>query len=142
MKQWFIAFVIVSLAALVAATSSVVGAQGSNERLSLSWHPQSGNTGTVGDDAYVSIVRRESSIDYQVMATDLKPGNAYTLWFAIIADTSNCSSLPCPPPEAIADPASGVQVAFAGTDLTRQAYEHAVAERYRFYSYGDAMLIQ
>ena len=102
------------LAALVAATSSVVGAQGSNERLSLSWHPQSGNTGTVGDDAYVSIVRRESSIDFQVMATDLKPGNAYTLWFAIIADTSNCSSLPCPPPEAIADPASGVQVAFAG----------------------------
>jgi S-adenosylmethionine:tRNA ribosyltransferase-isomerase len=31
--------------------------------------------------------------------------------------------------------------AFAGTDLTRHAYETAVRERYRFYSYGDAMLI-
>jgi S-adenosylmethionine:tRNA ribosyltransferase-isomerase len=31
--------------------------------------------------------------------------------------------------------------AFAGLDFTRAAYEHAVAERYRFYSYGDCMLI-
>ena len=31
--------------------------------------------------------------------------------------------------------------AFAGTDLTLAAYCHAVAERYRFYSYGDCMLI-
>jgi S-adenosylmethionine:tRNA ribosyltransferase-isomerase len=31
--------------------------------------------------------------------------------------------------------------AFAGEALLRRAYEHAVAERYRFYSYGDAMLI-
>lgn len=31
--------------------------------------------------------------------------------------------------------------AFAGTDLVRRAYAHAIAERYRFYSYGDAMLV-
>jgi S-adenosylmethionine:tRNA ribosyltransferase-isomerase len=31
--------------------------------------------------------------------------------------------------------------AFAGTDFLRQAYEEAVRRRYRFYSYGDAMLI-
>ncbi len=31
--------------------------------------------------------------------------------------------------------------AFAGTELIRRAYEEAVNERYRFYSYGDAMLI-
>ncbi|MCH7527774.1 MAG: S-adenosylmethionine:tRNA ribosyltransferase-isomerase, partial [Planctomycetes bacterium] len=30
---------------------------------------------------------------------------------------------------------------FAGPDLTRSAYAHAVEQRYRFYSYGDAMLI-
>jgi S-adenosylmethionine:tRNA ribosyltransferase-isomerase len=32
-------------------------------------------------------------------------------------------------------------MAFAGTELTRRAYETAVAEEYRFYSYGDAMLV-
>ena len=31
--------------------------------------------------------------------------------------------------------------AFAGGELIRRAYDHAVALRYRFYSYGDCMLI-
>lgn len=31
--------------------------------------------------------------------------------------------------------------AFAGRDLVKAAYAHAVAQRYRFYSYGDAMVI-
>jgi S-adenosylmethionine:tRNA ribosyltransferase-isomerase len=30
---------------------------------------------------------------------------------------------------------------FGGDDLIRRAYEHAIRERYRFFSYGDAMLI-
>ena len=32
--------------------------------------------------------------------------------------------------------------AFAGPELTLAAYRHAVAEKYRFYSYGDCMLIK
>jgi S-adenosylmethionine:tRNA ribosyltransferase-isomerase len=31
--------------------------------------------------------------------------------------------------------------AFAGREFVLRAYQHAVAERYRFYSYGDCMLI-
>jgi S-adenosylmethionine:tRNA ribosyltransferase-isomerase len=32
--------------------------------------------------------------------------------------------------------------AFAGYDAIRAAYAHAIARRYRFYSYGDAMLLE
>jgi len=32
--------------------------------------------------------------------------------------------------------------AFGGLDVIRTAYRHAVDQRYRFYSYGDAMLIE
>jgi S-adenosylmethionine:tRNA ribosyltransferase-isomerase len=31
--------------------------------------------------------------------------------------------------------------AFAGVDRIRQAYAHAIEQRYRFFSYGDAMLL-
>jgi S-adenosylmethionine:tRNA ribosyltransferase-isomerase len=32
-------------------------------------------------------------------------------------------------------------MAFAGVDLTRHAYRHAIEKEYRFYSYGDAMIV-
>ena len=32
--------------------------------------------------------------------------------------------------------------AFAGMDNIRRAYQHAIVQRYRFFSYGDAMLLE
>jgi len=32
--------------------------------------------------------------------------------------------------------------AFAGMQTIRAAYAHAIAQRYRFFSYGDAMLLE
>jgi len=33
-------------------------------------------------------------------------------------------------------------MAFCGVENTRRAYRHAIDNGYRFYSFGDAMLIQ
>ena len=33
-------------------------------------------------------------------------------------------------------------MAFAGVEATRRAYAHAIAQRFRFFSYGDALWIQ
>ena len=35
----------------------------------------------------------------------------------------------------------GTRRTFGGDELMKKAYEEAVREEYRFYSYGDAMLI-
>ena len=32
--------------------------------------------------------------------------------------------------------------AFAGRDFVLEAYNHAVEERYRFFSFGDAMFVK
>jgi S-adenosylmethionine:tRNA ribosyltransferase-isomerase len=32
--------------------------------------------------------------------------------------------------------------AFGGIELIKTAYQHAIKEEYRFFSYGDAMLIE
>jgi S-adenosylmethionine:tRNA ribosyltransferase-isomerase len=32
--------------------------------------------------------------------------------------------------------------AFSGMDRIRDLYAHAIAQRYRFFSYGDAMLLE
>jgi S-adenosylmethionine:tRNA ribosyltransferase-isomerase len=32
--------------------------------------------------------------------------------------------------------------AFAGRELIQEAYQHAIAQHYRFYSYGDCMLLR
>jgi S-adenosylmethionine:tRNA ribosyltransferase-isomerase len=32
--------------------------------------------------------------------------------------------------------------AFGGVENIRRAYRHAIKERYRFFSFGDAMLIE
>ena len=39
------------------------------------------------------------------------------------------------------EPAAKIE-AFGGVELIREAYAKAIEQQYRFYSYGDAMLIQ
>jgi S-adenosylmethionine:tRNA ribosyltransferase-isomerase len=60
----------------------------------------------------------------------IKPGYAFRVCDALLTNFHlPRSSLLC------------LVMAFAGGELVRYAYEEAIRDRYRFYSYGDAMLI-
>jgi S-adenosylmethionine:tRNA ribosyltransferase-isomerase len=60
----------------------------------------------------------------------IKPGHVFSVCDALLTNFHlPRSSLLC------------LVTAFAGEELVRRAYAEAVERRYRFYSYGDAMLI-
>ena len=60
----------------------------------------------------------------------IRPGDSFRVLDALITNFH----LPASTPLILV-------AAFAGLDLVRRAYAEAIKERYRFYSYGDAMLI-
>jgi S-adenosylmethionine:tRNA ribosyltransferase-isomerase len=60
----------------------------------------------------------------------IRPGDSFRVLDALITNFH----LPASTPLILV-------VAFAGLDLVRRAYADAIKERYRFYSYGDVMLI-
>jgi S-adenosylmethionine:tRNA ribosyltransferase-isomerase len=60
----------------------------------------------------------------------IRPGNRFRVLDALITNFHLPKSTPLI-----------LVAAFAGVDLVRRAYREAIARKYRFYSYGDAMLI-
>jgi len=76
-----------------------------------------------GDDGYIAAVSGEASLT-------IKPGYRFRIADALLTNFHL--------------PRSSLLVlvsAFAGRELALSAYGHAVAEAYRFYSYGDCMFI-
>jgi S-adenosylmethionine:tRNA ribosyltransferase-isomerase len=68
--------------------------------------------------------------DQGVARLFLRPGDSFRVIDALITNFH----LPASTPLILV-------AAFAGLELVRRAYAEAVRLRYRFYSYGDAMLI-
>jgi hypothetical protein len=117
-RKFLMLLVVLATAVALGGVNSASG-QASVERLPLMWHAQSGKVGEVGSGAYAVLTRTDGGIHYRVQATDLIPGHAYTLWIAVIPNPSVCSVLPCPPPEALGNPDSKIQVKLAGGAVAR-----------------------
>jgi S-adenosylmethionine:tRNA ribosyltransferase-isomerase len=88
--------------------------------------------GSTSTRALEWIARRTGQVraDQGIARLFLRPGDSFRVIDALITNFH----LPASTPLILV-------VAFAGHDLVRRAYEEAVRLRYRFYSYGDAMLI-
>lgn len=78
------------------------------------------------------VARRRGRVEADEGITRLfiRPGDLFRVIDGLITNFH----LPCSTPLILV-------AAFAGLDLVRRAYQEAIRLRYRFYSYGDAMLI-
>jgi len=79
---------------------------------------------------WVARQRGKVEADHGIARLFIRPGEPFRVVDALITNFHLPASTPLM-----------LVVAFAGLDLVRRAYGEAIAMRYRFYSYGDAMLI-
>jgi S-adenosylmethionine:tRNA ribosyltransferase-isomerase len=79
---------------------------------------------------WVARQRRKLQADQGIARLFMRPGEPFQVVDALITNFHLPASTPLM-----------LVVAFAGLDLMRRVYGEAIAMRYRFYSYGDAMLI-
>jgi len=79
---------------------------------------------------WIALQRGEVVADEGIARLYLRPGDPFRVLDALITNFHLPGSTPLI-----------LVAAFAGLELVRRAYAEAVKQRYRFYSYGDAMLI-
>jgi S-adenosylmethionine:tRNA ribosyltransferase-isomerase len=79
---------------------------------------------------WVALQKGKVVADQGITRLFIRPGDAFRVVDALLTNFHPPASTPLL-----------LVAAFAGPDLTRRAYAEAIRLRYRFYSYGDAMLI-
>jgi hypothetical protein len=94
MKTTFAAaFLLLILALSFAGVRQANAENGSPLETSVSWHPQSGSG--VVEGAYATLNTNKNGASYTFHASQLKPGNVYTLWFIVLNAPENCATSPC-----------------------------------------------
>lgn len=79
---------------------------------------------------WVALQKGRLVADEGIARLYIRPGDSFRVLDALITNFHLPGSTPL-----------FLVVAFAGLDLVKQAYQEAIERQYRFYSYGDAMLI-
>ena len=79
---------------------------------------------------WIALKKTEIAADEGIARLYIRPGDPFRVLDALITNFH----LPASTPLILV-------AAFAGLDLVRRAYREAIEQEYRFYSYGDAMLI-
>lgn len=79
---------------------------------------------------WIALQKGRIVADHGIARLYVRPGDSFRVLDALITNFH----LPASTPLVLV-------AAFAGLDLVQRAYREAIAQNYRFYSYGDAMLI-
>lgn len=113
----------IAVAAIVAIVGSlflsamVVAAAGRQE-VPMQWHPQTGMAGAVGAPAEATLVRRADGVSFNVRTTNLRPGHAYTVWFVVINNPTECAATPCSGPDILLNPVTDSQVSYGAGHIS------------------------
>lgn len=103
----------VGLVAALATPAPAGGEAATTSTVAVSWHAQMAPlTGPV-EGARAKLVRNANGISYALHATNLTPGNAYTLWQVVVNNPAACATRPCTATDVFGNPAADAQVSYA-----------------------------
>jgi hypothetical protein len=101
-----------ALAISVGTTVSHVDAAADTSTAPVTWHAQKAPLSGLVEGASAHLVRTDNGISYQLHATNLTPGHAYTLWQVVVNNPSACSAHPCSAADILRNAATGGQVSY------------------------------
>jgi hypothetical protein len=106
------AAVVAAIAGTYQFAQSASGAA-TNDREGVSWHAQKAPLSGPVEGAWAHLVRNAEGISYELHATKLTPGHAYTLWQVVVNNPSACATQPCAASDIFGNPAANAQVSYA-----------------------------
>lgn len=125
---------------MVLALSSNVAASASHQTVPIGWHPQSGMAGAVGSGAAAALVRRDNGVSFTFQTANLRPGNAYTVWFVVVNNPSACTTIPCSAPDIILNPATNSQLTYGAGHIAGGAGQATFAGAFQAGALPDGWL--
>ncbi len=78
----------------------------------MTWHPQTGLSGSVDPGASATLVRRSTGVAFSIRTQRLRSNHAYTVWFVVINNPSACAATPCSGPDIVLNAATDLQVTY------------------------------
>ncbi|HEX7171272.1 MAG TPA: hypothetical protein VF365_01550 [Candidatus Limnocylindria bacterium] len=82
------------------------------------WHPQTGMSGPVSADARAALVRRPDGVSFSIRTDTLRPHHAYTVWFVVVNNPSECDATPCSGPDIVLNPDTDSQVTYGAGHIS------------------------
>jgi hypothetical protein len=103
---------------LALSAAGGVAARADHQTAPVMWHPQTGLSGSVAPDAQASLVRRPDGVSFGIRTMQLRPHHAYTVWFVVVNNPSECAVTPCSGPDIVLNADTDAQVTYGAGHIS------------------------
>ncbi len=104
---------VVGVLCAIATVAPSRNAAASGPRVGVAWHGQMAPSSGMVDGASAHLVRTPNGISYELHATQLTSGHAYTLWQVVVNNPAACAQRPCTARDIFQNPNADAQVSYA-----------------------------